>query len=161
MTKQWVGHTSFSSNASVLGGDQIDFALANGHTLYSLGLEAAPGTHVAEKRDPGFVAAFSGKIKAMDDRHADLYMFGDHSVEFNVDRQGTDTSNWVCPWQPSSTSSVAGFLTFAGLNEQDVVVDFGCGDGRVVSFSLLSKMLWPSSRVHFVHFICLHLLESM
>jgi hypothetical protein len=143
MATPWVGHTTFSRDASRLSDSQLNSALSNGHTKYSLGLDTRTSCDSASdscarsaserKRDPSFVAAFSGKIKDMDDRHAELYLFGDHSDDFKVDRGGINTSNWVCPWQPSPASRVDGFVKFAGLTDRDVVVDIGCGDGRVVS----------------------------
>jgi len=64
-------------------------------------------------------------VKLFDDAHATDYLWGTHS------------SSWVSPWQATelSVGMLAGCA--AQVTAQDVVLDLGCGDGRVLL--LLSK----------------------
>ena len=40
-------------------------------------------------------------------------------------------ANCLSPYVPSSPERIAAFIAVAGLNENDTLLDIGCGDGRV------------------------------
>jgi SAM-dependent methyltransferase len=40
-------------------------------------------------------------------------------------------ANCLSPYVPTDAAKIASFVTFAGLQEHDVLLDIGCGDGRV------------------------------
>jgi SAM-dependent methyltransferase len=67
------------------------------------------------------LVSHAGMVQRMDDAHAEQYMFGD-----------AQSSSWVAPWQPSELVVVDRACALAQVGEQDVVMDLGCGDGRVV-----------------------------
>lgn len=57
-------------------------------------------------------------VKRMDDDHGELYVFG-------------ETKDWVSPWQASELATVRMMGEMLALGASDVVLDLGCGDGRV------------------------------
>jgi len=64
----------------------------------------------------------------MDSKHFDLYICGNHDF---MDGERTVT-NWVCPWQPTSTAAIHALASFVPLVPGNLLVDAGCGDGRVL-----------------------------
>ncbi|KAH9260734.1 hypothetical protein BASA81_001201 [Batrachochytrium salamandrivorans] len=58
------------------------------------------------------------EVKRMDDSHGELYLFG-------------ETKDWVSPWQASELATVKMMGGMLELGASDVVLDLGCGDGRV------------------------------
>lgn len=42
------------------------------------------------------------------------------------------TNYFGAPWAPTSLSKIKTMLTMAGVGENDLVYDLGCGDGRII-----------------------------
>lgn len=61
----------------------------------------------------------SSSVKRSDDAHFERYLFGSH------------TSTWISPWQATELKIAILAGDLCELTVNDVVLDLGCGDGRV------------------------------
>uniref|UniRef100_A0A7S2SPV3 Methyltransferase domain-containing protein n=1 Tax=Mucochytrium quahogii TaxID=96639 RepID=A0A7S2SPV3_9STRA len=116
-----VGHTRFSWVVPA----RDDAQPPVGHTEFSW----APALE-----DP--FRKYGDDIDIMDDKHYEIYLFGEFQESFDnicEAAQGRKIENWVCPWQPSDINSIDAFTKFAKVSHHDVLLDLGCGDGRVLT----------------------------
>lgn len=75
-------------------------------------------------------------VRSMDEQHFDDYLSSAllleeerDSAKSELGQPATPRSRWLCPWQPSHAGVIEALA--AGLGKDDVVLDLGCGDGRV------------------------------
>ncbi|CAM9785885.1 unnamed protein product [Discosporangium mesarthrocarpum] len=64
---------------------------------------------------------YGERYQALEDTHCD------QAIE-----QALEGAPWLSPYLASGSACLQAFFRFAGVSESDVIVDIGCGDGRVL-----------------------------
>ena len=116
------------------------------NALESLHMEAAIDAHLinVEKRNP-FIGDLNadatsptGKSNNNNDGEA---IFDDYTNPNAV-------ANCLSPYEPSSADRIEAFCDWVGLTSSDVLLDIGCGDGRVcVGASKVTGKKWIIARL--------------
>jgi 2-polyprenyl-3-methyl-5-hydroxy-6-metoxy-1,4-benzoquinol methylase len=102
------------------------------------------GTTVAMKEDgtkqedsvKAFVVSLEERLASRSDRLEEVHL--EAAIDAQVADDGDDDNvnpnaidNCWSPYVPSKAERIAAFLSFAELTPPDVLLDIGCGDGRV------------------------------
>ncbi|KAJ1558745.1 hypothetical protein HK096_005797 [Nowakowskiella sp. JEL0078] len=78
-----------------------------------------------------------GELPFADSDFADEIDFKVNPIPFTlVNNRPLDGTEFVAPYVPCASQTIHAALDFAGISEHDVLVDLGCGDGRILSKSL-------------------------
>jgi tRNA G46 methylase TrmB len=68
------------------------------------------------------------RCDALEDTHLDA------SIE-----SALDESPVLSPFLPTSAESICAFLDFASITANDIILDIGCGDGRILCSAALVR----------------------
>ena len=65
----------------------------------------------------------------------------DDDVIFDDYKNSNSVKNCLSPYVPSESERIIHFLELAGVDQDDVLLDIGCGDGRVCTIAAKEKGL--------------------